>query len=143
MKNLIYKNNAYYMSDISNTTNGKTQLLPKYIASATDMPHKHFLKYIVIYGRKTCPYCIKTINLLTNYKTKQSQSQKQSQKQPKQTKQVKVLFVEIDTEPSNLFNKTNLLQLLSSEISDHTTVPIVFDKGKFIGGSSDAEKYFV
>ena len=140
MKNLIYKNNAYYLSDISNSANGKTQLLPKYIASATDMPHKHFLKYIVIYGRKTCPYCIKTINLLTNYKTKQTQKQT---KQPKQAKQVKVLFVEIDTEPSKLFNKTNLLQLLSSEILDHTTVPIVFDKGKFIGGSSDAEKYFV
>ena len=137
MKNLIYKNNAYYMSDISNSANCKTQLLPKYFASTTDMPHKHFLKYIVIYGRKTCPYCIKTINLLSDYKTKtHSQSHKK-------TKQIKVLFVEIDTEPHKLFNKTNLLQLLSSEILDHTTVPIVFDKGKFIGGFSDAVKYFV
>ena len=89
MKNLIYKNNAYYMSDISNTANGKTQLLPKYIASATDMPHKHFLKYIVIYGRKTCPYCIKTINLLTNYKTQQLQSQSQKKNKTNKTNKTK------------------------------------------------------
>ena len=138
MKYLIYKNNTYYISDaispdsaLTHTNNinkgkGKTRILSKYIASSKDMPHKHFAKkYVVIYGRSTCPYCIKTINLL---ETKPN---------------IHTLFIEIDTEPHNLFNKSALLNILKPEILNHSTVPIVFDKGKFIGGSSDAETYFI
>jgi glutaredoxin len=122
MKNLIYKNETYYISDDTSDTKGKTRIL-KYKASPEEMPHKHFSKYIIIYGRHTCPYCIKTIELLKKYP--------------------KVLFIEIDTEPNILFSKKNLLNILKPEIKEHTTVPIVFDKGKFIGGASDAETYFV
>jgi glutaredoxin len=121
MKRLIYKNNTYYISDDTSDSKGKTRIL-KYNASTDNMPHKHFSNYIVVYGRSTCPYCIKTIELLKKYP--------------------KSLFVEIDTEPQTLFGKSNLLNILKSEINGHTTVPIVFDKGKFIGGASDAEKHF-
>ena len=140
MKYLIYKNNTYYLSDAMNTIDntiansignsnsnkkGKTRILSKYIASVKDMPHKHFAKkYVVIYGRTTCPYCIKTIDLLSTKKN------------------IHILFVEIDTEPMNLFSKISLLSILKPEILTHSTVPIVFDKGKFIGGSTDAENYF-
>ncbi len=109
------------MSDDIGDNKGKTRIT-KYKASQDNMPHKNFANYIVIYGRSTCPYCIKTIELLKN--------------------KPKVLFVEIDTEPINLFGKQNLLEILKSEIGNHSTVPIVFDKGKFIGGASDAEKHF-
>ena len=122
MKRLIYKNNVYYISDDISDSNGKTRIL-KYKACAKNMPDKHFSKYIIIYGRNTCPYCIKTVELLKKYP--------------------KVLFIEIDTEPNELFGKNNLLEILKSEIKEHTTVPIVFDKGKFIGGASDAETYFL
>ena len=122
MKTLIYKNNMFYMSDPDVSVNSKTRILHKYIASNINMPHTFFSKYIVIYGRKTCPYCIKIINLLSSHK--------------------KTLFVEIDTEPHELFKKQLLLKILYPEIQNHTTVPIIFDKCKFIGGATDAEIYF-
>jgi glutaredoxin len=121
MKKLIYKDNTYYLSDNIGEKKGKTRIL-KYTATAKEMPHKHFSNYIVVYGRSTCPYCIKTMDILkTN---------------------TKAIFVEIDTEPDNLFGKANLLEILHAEIGDHSTVPIVFDKGVFIGGASDAEKKY-
>lgn len=121
MKRLLYKNNTYYISDDTKDPKGKSHIL-KYTPTASNMPHKHFSNYVVVYGRSTCPYCIKTIELL--------------KKNPKS------LFVEIDTEPMKLFGKSNLLEILKSEIGSHSTVPIVFDKGKFIGGASDAETHF-
>lgn len=121
MKRLLYKNGTYYMSDDVNEPQGKSRIL-KYTASASDMPHKHFSSYVVVYGRSTCPYCIKTIELLKKYP--------------------KSLFVEIDSEPMKLFGKSNLLEILKAEIGEHSTVPIVFDKGKFVGGASDAETHF-
>lgn len=121
MKNLIYKKDTYYITDDVNDSKGKSRIL-KYKPTPNEMPHKHFNKYIVIYGRHTCPYCIKTVELLK--------------------KNPKVLFVEIDVEPKELFGKHNLLEILKSEISNHSTVPIIFDKGIFVGGSNDAEKYF-
>lgn len=121
MKRLIFKNDTYYLTDDINEPKGKTRIL-KYIPSKTNMPHTHFSSYIVVYGRSTCPYCIKTIELLKKYP--------------------KSLFVEIDTEPHELFTKPNLLAILNPEINGHSTVPIVFDKGKFIGGASEAEKHF-
>ena len=122
MKKLIYKEDTYYISDDSNDPKGKTRIL-KYKATNTNMPHQHFKDYVVVYGRPTCPYCIKTFELLKN-------------------KNRKYLFVEIDIEPMKLFSKSNLLEILKSEIKGQTTVPIVFDKGKFVGGASDSEKYF-
>jgi glutaredoxin len=121
MKKLIYKNATYYISDDASEPKGKTYIL-KYIANKDNMPHKHFADYIVVYGRKSCPYCIKTIDILKPH----TQS----------------LFVEIDTEPNELFTKQNLLNTLQIDIKGHSTVPIVFDKCKFIGGASDAETYF-
>ena len=121
MKRLLYKNGTYYMSDDVNEPQGKSRIL-KYTASANNMPHKHFSSYVVVYGRSTCPYCIKTIELLKKYP--------------------KSLFVEIDSEPMKLFGKSNLLEILKAEIGGHSTVPIVFDKGKFVGGASDAETHF-
>jgi glutaredoxin len=121
MKRLIYKNDTYYISDDTKDPKGKSNIL-KYTATINNMPHKHFSNYVVVYGRNTCPYCIKTIELLKTYP--------------------KTLFVEIDTEPLKLFKKNNLLEILKSDIGSHSTVPIVFDKGKFIGGASDAEIHF-
>jgi glutaredoxin len=121
MKTLIYKDSTYYLSDDTSDAKGKTRIL-KYNATKDNMPHKHFSDYIVVYGRPSCPYCIKTFELLKK-------------------KKKKFIFVEVDSQPSDLFAKPNLLSILGNEIGSQTTVPLVFDKGKFIGGSSDAEKY--
>lgn len=121
MKRLIYHNGKYYLSDDLKNKNGKTMILD-YIVSKSNMPHKYFKDEIVIYGRSSCPYCIKTIELLKNLEN--------------------VIFVEIDSEPHNLFDKVKLLDILHNEIGNHKTVPIVFDKGKFIGGASDSEKHW-
>ena len=124
MKKLIYRPDAdtYYLSDDASTAKGKSRIL-KYKASAEEMPHTHFREYIVVYGRLTCPYCQKTFNLL-------------------EKKKRKYIFVEVDSEPSTLFEKDALLKILGDKIKGQTTVPIVFDKGKFVGGASDSEKYF-
>jgi glutaredoxin len=124
MKKLIYRptEDTYYLSDENNDPKGKSRIL-KYKPSPDDMPHKHFREYVVVYGRLTCPYCQKTFNLL-------------------EKKKRKYIFVEVDSEPSSLFAKDSLLKILGTEIKGQTTVPIVFDKGKFVGGSSDSEKYF-
>jgi glutaredoxin len=124
MKKLIYRQSedTYYLSDESSDPKGKTHIL-KYKASPEEMPHKHFREYVVVYGRLTCPYCQKTFNLL-------------------EQKKRKYIFVEVDSEPSNLFEKEALLGILGANIKGQTTVPIVFDKGKFVGGASESEKHF-
>lgn len=122
MKTLIYRDDTYYLSDETSEPKGKTRIL-KYKASSEEMPHTHFKEYVVVYGRLTCPYCQKTFKLL-------------------ETKKRKYIFVEVDSQPSNLFEKSNLLKILGAEIKGQTTVPIVFDKGKFVGGASESEKYF-
>lgn len=124
MKNLIYRTDSYiyYLSDESNDPKGKTHIL-KYKASPEEMPHTHFTEYVVVYGRMTCPYCQNTFNLL-------------------EKKKRKYIFVEVDSEPSTLFSKDALLEILGSEINSQTTVPIIFDKGKFVGGASDSMEYF-
>jgi glutaredoxin len=122
MKKLIYRDGIYYLSDEASDPKGKTHIL-KYKASKTDMPHTHFRDYVVVYGRLTCPYCQKTFNLLDK-------------------KNRKYIFVEVDSEPQYIFGKEALLSILGDSIKGQSTVPIVFDKGKFIGGASDSEKYF-
>lgn len=122
MKKLIYRNGIYYLSDEASDPKGKTHIL-KYKPSTAEMPHTHFRDYVVVYGRLTCPYCQKTFNLL-------------------EKKNRKYIFVEIDSEPQDIFGKNALLAKLGDSIKGQSTVPIVFDKGKFIGGASDSEKYF-
>lgn len=122
MKKLIYRDGIYYLSDEASDPKGKTHIL-KYKASTNDMPHTHFRDYVVVYGRLTCPYCQKTFNILDK-------------------KNRKYIFVEVDSEPQYIFGKEALLSILGDSIKGQSTVPIVFDKGKFIGGASDSEKYF-
>ena len=127
MKYLIYKNEKYYFCDEITNPQGKTCLITKYVATTDNMPHLQFSKRrIVIYGRSTCPYCIGLLDFL--------------RKKPALYK--KVIFVEIDTEPADLFSKSKLLSILKPTIGNHSTVPIVFYKGEFIGGADDSKKYF-
>jgi glutaredoxin len=133
MKYLIYKNDLIYLSDEDEDTNGQTRSVSGYNAktlSNTNMPQQYFNKKIVIYGRNTCPYCI---GILDYFKEKPLLNKK-------------VIFVDIEAEPSKFFSKSNLLNILKSNEATfkktHTTVPIVFYKGEFIGGSDDTKKYF-
>jgi glutaredoxin len=123
MKKLFYKDNIFYLEDPiskssnNNTNTGKTHILRSYKMTKKNMPHKYFKDHIVIYGRYTCPYCQNTIEMLK--------------------KKPKVIFVEVDTEPIKYLGKSNLVGILSAELKGHTTVPMVFKDGKFIGGSSE------
>jgi len=136
MKYLIFEKNLFYLSDEQNKDNedkGQSRSVSGYNAktlSNTNMPQQYFNKKIVIYGRKTCPYCI---GILDYFKTKPLLNKK-------------VIFVDIEEEPSNYFSKNNLLNILKTNEKSfkksHTTVPIVFYKGEFIGGSDDSKKYF-
>jgi len=127
MKNLIKKNNIFYLTDDTNIKNGMTRKVSgDYTITNDNLPHHRFKIYIVIYGRYTCPYCIGLVDYL---KTK-----------PELYK--KTIFVEVDMDNEPLLKKNKLLELLKNDIDSHTTVPIVFDKGKFIGGSSDVKLYF-
>jgi len=119
MKYLILQNNSYYLMDDNTEKKGKTRIL-KYKPSSNDMPHKHFKDYIVIYGRKSCPYCNAAVEYLKSAP--------------------KVLFVEIDKEPLEYFGKANLLKILKPTIGTHSTVPILFNKNTFIGGSDSLSK---
>lgn len=128
MKNLICKKGLYYLSDDSNTVNGISKKVSgDWAPSIDNMPNTRFKTNIVIYGRYTCPYCISLIDFL---KTKPALDKK-------------AIFVEVDMEDVPLFKKGKLLDVLKLDISGHATVPIVFDKGKFIGGSSEAKLYFI
>jgi glutaredoxin len=137
MKKLFYKNNIFYLEDdMSNNRNniGKTHLIDKYKITKKKMPHKYFKDHIVIYGRYSCPYCQNAIELLKNNK--------------------KVIFVEVDTEspiilelntkgttnPRKYLHKDTLVEILKDELKGHTTVPIIFKDGKFIGGFSNLNK---
>ena len=132
MKNLIYKNKIFYLTDEIGEPNGQSSIIPEYDSntiSNSNMPHHKFINNIVIYGRKTCPFCIGTLSFL--------------KKNPELYK--KVIFVEIDSEPSQYFKKSNLINILNQDktfIKGYSTVPMVFDNGKFIGGSTDSEKHF-
>ena len=130
MKTLIYKNEKYYLCDEKGTQNGQTCSVSKYVASKTNMPHKRFKNKIVIYARPTCPYCIGLLDFL---------------KQNNNTTGFhdNIIYIEVDSEShNNIFSKTNILKNLQSEIKNHSTVPIVFYKGHFIGGSDTSKEYF-
>ena len=133
MKYLIFKKDLFYLSDDENDENGQTRSVTGYNAktiSNTNMPHNYFNKKIVIYGRFTCPYCI---GILEYFKDKPLFNKK-------------VVFIDIESEPSSFFSKSNLISILKSNDKtfkkSHNTVPIVFYKGEYIGGSDDSKKYF-
>ena len=133
MKNLIYKNDLIYLADEDSEINGKTRSVSGYNLSTltkSNMPHQYFNKKIVVYGRYTCPYCVGIIEF---FKTKPTLNKK-------------VIFIDMESEPSSFFSYTNLLKILNANDKtfkkSHTTVPIVFDKGVFIGGADDSKIYF-
>ena len=132
MKNLIFKNELFYLADDDSKPNGQTKSVSGYnlkTISKTNMPHQYFNKKIVIYGRYTCPYCIGILDYLKK----------------KPTLYKKTIFVDIEREPSDFVSKTKLLSILASDKTfnkSHSTVPIVFDKGVFIGGSDKSQEYF-
>jgi len=133
MKNLIYKNELFYLADGDNEINGKTRSVSGYnkeTLKKSNMPHQYFNNKIVIYGRYSCPYCL---SILEFFKKKSDLNKK-------------VIFIDIEASPSEYFSYTNLLKILNSNEKtfkkSHTTVPIVFDKGVFVGGADDSKKYF-
>ena len=130
MKNLIYKNEKYYLCDDIENTKGQTCVVSKYDTTSTDMPHKQFKNKIVIYARPTCPYCIGFIDYLKKNNKNNGYYDK-------------LIYVEVDSNsPNNIFSKTNILKNLKPEIQNHSTVPIVFHNGTFIGGSDTSKEYF-
>ena len=156
MKTLIYKDKQFYLCDDIENTKGQTCVVSNYEPSPTNMPHKEFNKEkgtnivkgkekdkdkgkgkdtdtstnnnIIIYARPSCPYCIDFVDFLKkNNKNTQFYDN--------------LIYVEVDSEsPKNIFSKKNILQNLSEEIGDHSTVPIVFYKGKFIGGADKSKQ---
>ena len=130
MKNLLYKNEKFYLCDEKDTKDGKTCVVSKYTASKSNMPHHNFKTKMVVYARPTCPYCIDFLSFLkkNNKKTHYYDN---------------LIYIEVDSEsPNDLFSKSNLLKNLKTEIGSHTTVPMVFYKGKFIGGNDESKTYF-
>jgi len=129
MKNLIFKNDNFYLVDDLGKNAGKTRKVSGYnidTISKTNMPHQFFNNKIVIYGTHTCPYCLGIVEFLKG--------------KPKLYK--KLIFVAIDTEPVMFFNRPAIFTLLKSQIKKHRTIPMVFDDGVFIGGCDDSKIYY-
>lgn len=127
MKNLINKDGIYYLSDDTSIKDGKTRKVSgDYKLTKDNMPHIKFKNNIVIYGRYTCPYCIATVDFL--------------KLKPDLFK--KTIFIEVDMAGEPMLKKNKILDSLKTDIGSHSTVPIIFDKTKFIGGSTDAKEYF-
>ncbi len=132
MKNLLYKNETFYLCDEEGTKDGQTCVVSNYTPTAKNMPHKHkdFKENIIVYARPSCPYCIDFLSFLkknnkdTNYYNN-------------------LIYIEVGSEsPNDLFSKSNLLKNLKKELKSHSTVPMVFHKGKFVGGNDDSKTYF-
>ena len=127
MKNLVKHNNTFYLSDVINTPNGETRKVSgDYTILKGNYPHNRFKSNIVIYGRYSCPYCIGTVEFM---KTKPALYKK-------------LIYVEVDMKDEPMLSKDILLKNIHGDIGAHSTVPIIFDKGTFVGGSTDAKKYF-
>ncbi len=115
----------FYLVDEMSKPKGKTHIT-NYVPSPDNMPNQYFKDNIVIYGRSSCPYCQGVLSYL---------------KEEKPELYDITIFIEIDT-GVKLLEKSKLLEVLKKQIKKHNTVPIVFYKGKFIGGSTDAKDYF-
>jgi len=127
MKNLIKYNDIFYLSDDINTLNGKTKKISgNYKITKGNYPHEKYKTNIVMYGRYKCPYCINTVAFL---KSKPSLYEK-------------LIYVEVDMETEPMLKKEVILENIKSDIGDHTTVPMVFDKGLFVGGFTETKSYF-
>jgi len=130
MKNLLYKNEKFYLCDETGSKDGKTCVVANYNASSKKMPHKQFKTNIVVYARPHCPYCVSLVNFLKKDNNTTGYYDN-------------LIYIEVDSEcPNDLFSKETLLKNLKKEIGSHSTVPMVFYKGKFIGGSDDSKTYF-
>jgi glutaredoxin len=132
MKTLLYKDKQFYLCDDIENKKGQTCVVSDYEPTPSNMPHKHkdFKENIVMYARPTCPHCIGFVNFL-------KQNNKKNQFYDN------LIYIEVDSEsPKKLFSKKNILQNLNKEIGDHSTVPMVFYKGKFIGGADTSRQYF-
>lgn len=133
MKTLIYKDKQFYLCDDIENKKGQTCVVSDYEPSPTNMPHKQFSSNnndntIVMYARPTCPYCIGFVDFLkkNNKKTQFYDN---------------LIYIEVDSEsPKKIFSKKNILSYLNEEIGDHSTVPIVFYKGKFLGGADKSKQ---
>ena len=137
MKTLIYKDKQFYLCDDIDNKKGQTCVVSEYEPSPTNMPHKYFStntnnnnydSTIVMYARPTCPHCIGFVEFLkeNNKKTKFYDN---------------LIYIEVDSDsPKKLFSKKKILENLNKDIGDHSTVPIVFYKGKFIGGADKSKQ---
>ena len=99
MKYLIFKNDLFYLTDDENEVKGQTRSVTGYNSKTltkSNMPQQYFTKKIVIYGRNTCPYCI---SILDYFKEKPILNKK-------------VIFVDIEAEPSEYFSKDKLINIL-------------------------------
>ena len=171
MKTLIYRDNQFYLCDDVENKKGKTCIISDYEPSSTNMPHTFFRtnnynkskrknnsdsnrdrdsngddddthndtndtndtndnNIIFLYARSSCPHCIGFVKYLKKYN--------------KNTKFYdNLIYVEVDGDsPKNIFSKKNILKHLNKEIGDHTTVPIIFYQGKFIGGADKSKEFF-
>ena len=132
MKTLLYKDKQFYLCDDVENKKGQTCIVSDYEPTPSNMPHKHkdFKENIVMYARPTCPHCIGFVDFL-------KQNNKKTQFYDN------LIYIEVDSEsPKKLFSKKNMLNHLNIEIGNHSTVPMVFFKGKFIGGADKSKEYF-
>ena len=133
MKYLIYNNKLFYLSDETSKKNGQSRSISGYNAETitkSNMPHQYFNKKIIIYGRHSCPYCVGILDFLKS----------------KPLLNKKAIFVDMESGPDEFFSYINLLKILNVNEptfnKQHKTVPIVFDKGIFIGGADASQIYF-
>ena len=137
MKTLIYKDKQFYLCDDIDNKKGQTCVVSEYEPSPANMPHKYFStntnynydSTIIMYARPTCPHCIGFVEFLkeNNKKTKFYDN---------------LIYIEVDSDsPKKLFSKKKILENLNKDIGDHSTVPIVFYKGKFIGGADKSKQF--
>ena len=115
MKTLLSQGSEYYLSD--NITQKCYPIDEKF----NKLPNQIYNDQWVIYGRFTCPYCVGAVEFL---KEKGHQD---------------IVFVDITKTVG--FSKNEVLQKLNNELNGQTTVPIVFHKGKFVGGFDDLKSY--
>ena len=109
---------SYYLSD---DTTEKCYPLDSNVFS-TKMPNDHFNKEWVLYGRFSCPYCMGAVDLLNSKGFGDD-----------------TIFVDITN--TTRFSKNEVLTKLNPIIGSHNTVPILFNKKKFVGGFTELQTY--
>ena len=83
-------------------------------------------KYYIVFGLSTCPYCIKTLELLrksnVNYKYYS-------------VDECKKIFFDLLSQISQRYSELKIT-------SNHKTFPVIFHEKKFIGGYTELLKNF-